>query len=780
MVKKIAVWIIEHRHLVLIGLLLITLFMAFQIKKIDIRSELGDLLPQKHPYVKVHKEYVDLLGDPFKVYLMLEVEKGDIYNKETLSKIKRIDRGIHLIRGVNHNQVYSLASRKVHKVTLKPDGVYVEQIMPNVPETTTDMELFRNIVRESRSVSGIWVSPDEKHALFSCAFIPGRTTFDKLFADVQKLAASEADASHRIYTAGEPVLVGWVYTYQQEMYTLFAVTFLALCITLWMYFRNLVGTIVPVTLTIMGLVWGLGFCVLLGYNLEPLTLVIPLILMARAMSHSVQVTERYFELYHEHKDQKKALIETASCILPPGALGIFTDAAGIFLIGIAPIPIMQKLAMMAGLWAFSIILSGLVGTPVLLSYFKPPKNVASLVDTTRGKTMAMLGWIGRLGYGKTAVAITCVTALLFVVATWIAWKVNIGDVNPGSPVLWEDSEYNVAIKQINSNFPGTEELYVIFEENTKSTLGVFRPSSLEVIDMFQCYMEPYAARSMSVADLVSPIQKYLYGGHPRWEILPTTDKESRQMNFILKGNAAPEDFDLYFTRKETAGNVILWFKDHMGDTIREAIAGVKAFETENQELLKERGVKIRLASGNIGLLAAMNETVVGSQVLNFVLVMSVIIVSVLFTYRSFLAAIILLIPLNFTNVITLSIMYFSGIGLNINTLPIISVGVGVGIDYGIYLLSRLCEEYQKKNAYDVDVASTAVRTTGKAILFTASTMIIGIMIWYFFSSLRFQAEMGLLLAIIMFVNMLGALLILPALVYVIKPKFLAKSTVIVG
>ncbi|MFZ2948225.1 MAG: MMPL family transporter, partial [Desulfuromonadaceae bacterium] len=140
-------------------------------------------------------------------------------------------------------------------------------------------------------------------------------------------------------------------------------------------------------------------------------------------------------------------------------------------------------------------------------------------------------------------------------------------------------------------------------------------------------------------------------------------------------------------------------------------------------------------------------------------------------------AVFLMIPLNLANIITLAAMHYLEIGLNVNTLPIVSVGVGVGIDYGIYLLSRFCEEFQISGAYSLAVANRAIRTTGKAIFFTATTMVVGVLFWYFFSSMKFQAEMGLLLAIIMFLNMLGAMVILPMLLYIFKPKFLGKATV---
>lgn len=780
MVNKVANWIVRNRLVVLAVLLCVTGFFAWKIINIDISTQLSDLLPQKHPYIKVHQEYEEQLGDPFKVYVMLSVNDDDIYDKETLLKIKEIDRELHYIPGVNHNQVYSIASRKVRKVTLKPDGVFVEQLMPVVPESDSEIKELQKTVRKNPGINSIWVSPDERSALFTVAFIPGRVDFKTVFAKVQDIIKTHSDANHRIYAAGEPMLVGWVYNYQNEMYQIFGITFLALFVLLYLYFRNLVGVVVPVISTLLGGLWGLGFCVLLGYNLEPLTLVIPLILMARALSHSVQITERYFECFHELKDVKSALVESISSILPPGILGIVTDAVGILLIAVAPVPIMQKLAYMCGYWALSIIFTGLTATPILLSFFPPSKNIAEIVDLGKGATQKILDRIAKLGYGRAGAITFSVMVLLYIGSGWFASKVNIGDVNPGTPILWQDSEYNVSIKAINDNFPGTDELYVIFEADPENPMGVFQPSFIEAMDLFQEHMVPFTARSLSLGDLLAPIQKYLYGGHPLWDIVPTSDVESRQVNFILKGDAAPDDFDKFFSRDEKSANVVFWFKDHMGDTIRNAITAVDEFIGDNKELLAERQVTVRLASGTIGLLAAMNETVQKSQFLNFVLVMSVIFVLCSITYRSFVAPLILMVPLNLTNLITLSIMHLLGIGLNINTLPIVSVGVGVGIDYGIYLLSRICEETQRQNEYSFNTAATAVKTTGKAIFFTATTMIAGVIFWYFFSSLRFQAEMGFLLALIMLANMLGALLLIPAIVSIFKPKFLKRVKLLVN
>ena len=206
--------------------------------------------------------------------------------------------------------------------------------------------------------------------LFTASFIERLMDYDVIFDHVTRLVEQESDANHIVHAAGEPVLMGWVNKNLQEMYFIFIVTFFAFVCLLWLYFRNALGVVVHLPPIILGVIWFLGFSATLGYNVEPLTLVIPILIVARSLSHSVQYTERYFEIYHEQveKDVKKACIETLEHIFPPGMLGIVTDALGIILIAVAPVPMMQKLAYLCGFWAFSNILSGMLFTPVFISY----------------------------------------------------------------------------------------------------------------------------------------------------------------------------------------------------------------------------------------------------------------------------------------------------------------------------------------------------------------------------------------------------------------------------
>lgn len=777
MIRKLSTWAVNHRFLILGILLLITLVFAFQIRKISIRTEPSDLLPSSHPFMKVHEKYKEQLGGSFKVFLMLRVKEGDIYNKETLGKIVRLTEGLDAIPGVNHNQIYSIASRKLKKLTVTEDAILTEDLMREVPSSLSAMKEFKETVRKTPGVFGVWVSKDEKAALLTAAFIERSMDVNIILKEMDRLIEKESNKNNVVYMAGDPLLMGWVHRYQEEMWWIFGATILSLFILLYFYFRNLVGVLVPVLSTSMGAIWGLGFCGLLGYNLDPLILVIPLLITARALSHSVQITERYFECYHESMNVKESCIMSMQSILPPGTLGIVTDVLGILFIAVAPIPIIQKLAFLCGFWAFAIIFTTLIFCPLVISFFAPPANIAKIVDTERGAVQWILGIIARMGFGKGAIVTLILTIIIAVFAGVSASRVGIGDVHPGSPILWEDSNYNIAIDNINKSFPGTDELYVLLEG--EGPRAVESPGVLRVLNSFQRHMEKssFASRTQSVSDLLPSVYKTIYGGHPKWETIPLEKAQAAQIFYRLGSNSAPGDYDLYFSRDESVANVVIWYKDHMGKTLREAVAAAKKFIEENKEALAKEKCSFRLASGTLGMQAATNEAVEKSQLLNMILVLSSVFLLCAITYRSVVAAVFLMIPLNLANIITLSVMHGLNIGLNINTLPIVSVGVGVGIDYGIYLLSRFCEEFQISGEYSLAVANRAIRTTGKAIFFTATTMVVGVLFWYFFSSMKFQAEMGLLLAIIMFLNMVGAMVILPVLLYIFKPKFLGRAKV---
>jgi predicted RND superfamily exporter protein len=246
------------------------------------------------------------------------------------------------------------------------------------------------------------------------------------------------------------------------------------------------------------------------------------------------------------------------------------------------------------------------------------------------------------------------------------------------------------------------------------------------------------------------------------------------MNLVISA-AQTGDFDRMMSREHQNANIIIWCKDHKGTTIREVVKRAREWIEESKDFEK---VEFKLASGYLGILAAVNEVVAAAQAQNMALILLLMIVTTTICYRSFVAALMLLVPLTLANFLTMVVMVMNEISLNINTIPVASIGIGVGVDYAIYILSRICEEYQVHRDYNKAIP-IAIRTTGKAVFFTATTLVGGVIFWFFLSSLRFQAEMGLLLSLLMLINMFLALGLLPAMVYVFKPRFVGEAKMLI-
>jgi predicted RND superfamily exporter protein len=415
--------------------------------------------------------------------------------------------------------------------------------------------------------------------------------------------------------------------------------------------------------------------------------------------------------------------------------------------------------------------------PVLLTYLPAPnlERVEAIVNPRKGFEAPLLRLLGRLGEGKRPAAVLAGTAMLTAVAAVLTSGITIGDAHPGTPILWPDSEYNEAIAAINRSYPGSDQLFVIVDGEAPDIIK--RPEVLHRLNEFQRFMEqsPDVGATVSLADFIIPMNRLLHSGDPKYELVPEDVSLTGSIMLLILAGTSPGDFDRFVSRDYEDANITVWYRDHKGDTIRNAIARAKEFIADAPAI---EGIEFALASGYMGVLAAVNEVVAGSQATCLLLLLVVVLITCSITYRSLVAPIMLMVPLAVANLFATAFMAVKGIGLNINTLPVATIGIGVGVDYGIYLLSRICEEYQNLGRFDAAI-QTAINTTGKAIMFTATTLVAGVIFWYFLSDLRFQAEMGLLLALLMLINMLTAVVVLPALVGFFKPRFVGEVKLLV-
>ena len=769
MAERLGKFLLRQRVIVLIIILGITGFFGYQAANIRVESPLIDLFPKTHPYVETYTKYAGVFGGASRVAIQIEVKEGDIFDKEVLQKIRRITKELELLDGINNYQVLSLAQRKVKE--LKIDAVRgfraVPVMWPKVPETDEEIEELRHRIYTNRRIFGTLVSLDSKATLIVGGFFEKKLKPLEAYNQIEAIVEKERDDNTIISVIGRPVLLGNILSRSSQLIWLFALTVLSILAVLLIYFRDLRGVVVPLITAIVSAIWGIGFLSTLNLNFDTLVIVVPFIISARALSHSVQMVKRYIEEYISHLDKQKAAASCFTGLFKPGMLAIVTDAAGVMLVLLTPIPLLQKLAVLGGFWVISILVSDMILNPILLS-FLPAPNVEK--QTKKGPMDRMLARAAGWTLGRQRWWILGVTVVVFVIGFLFARTLVVGDVHPGTPMLWPDSKYNRDTERMAEKFRNTEEFTVVVEGDTRDAIK--NPKVLRAMEAFQHHMEaiPEVGATSSLADLLPGIIAILHGSDPKWELIPDDPRETGFFLEMIFSSSEPGDLVRFVTIDSQNANITMYLRDHKGETLRKVVEHAQAFIDQNPI----QGAKFRMAGGYGGLLAAINEEVTKHQAQVTVLAFGIIFLFCALAYRSILAGLLFLVPLAVSNYLTYALMGARGIGLDVNSLPVVAVGVGLGVDYGLYIVGRIQEEFQRSQNIQTAII-TALGTAGKAVIFTASTMVFGVVFWSF-SFLRFQADMGTMLLFWMIISMLGGMILLPTLVATIKPKFIFGKT----
>ena len=330
---------VEKRAIILALVILATIVFGFFAVQIEMYTTFADLLPEDHPYIQVHNRYWKTFGGANVVLLSVEATQGDIFNTRTLEKIKALTELIERTPGANNYQIFSIARQKVKDVRATAWGIEVEPVMwPDVPRSAEEIQRLRNLVYANPTVMGRLSSEDGKAALITAAFNEERLDYAALFGRVRQAIKELEDSTTRIHAAGEPILYGWIYYHLGSIAQIIALTCLSIFVILAVYYRNLNGILIPVLSALVTFIWGTGFTALMGYNFEPLILVVPFLIAARTISHSIQFRERFFEELERYGDKEKAAVESTAGLMMPGSVSIITDAIGLTVLLVAPMP----------------------------------------------------------------------------------------------------------------------------------------------------------------------------------------------------------------------------------------------------------------------------------------------------------------------------------------------------------------------------------------------------------------------------------------------------------
>jgi predicted RND superfamily exporter protein len=672
---------------------------------------------------------------------------------------------VFFIPGVDRATVTSLFTPNVRFIEVVEEGFSGGNVVPaSFRGTPADLDIVRQNVLKSGNV-GRLVANDFRGALIRAELLEAdpvsgqRLNYRAVANQLEAVRAKYQSDGIDVHIIGFAKAVGDITEGAIGVLAFFGVAFVITTVLLYLYNRSVWLTALALVAALMPVIWLLGLLPILGYGIDPMSILVPFLIFSIGVSHAVQMTNVRKQATLMGLDSQDAALNAFLELFIPGSVALLTNALGFLVIMHIKIDVVRELGITACLGVALMILTNKILLPILLSYIpaprRPPRPAILRFD---GVWRA----ISAFAEPRVAVVTLLVAALFLGIGSWKARELKTGDLGKGIPELHDDSRYNRDNRAIVDSFSiGVDVLSVIVQ--TKGVQGACTNFAImDAVDRFEFYMRNvHGVQSvLALPGVAKVVGSGWNEGSLDWRAL------SRNPD-VLAQSVTPVDTATGLLNTDcSAMQVLVFTRDHQGTTIAHIVSEVKKFAAENNT----PQIEFKLASGNVGVMAATNEAVNDAEVTMLLALFGAIALLCFVTFRSWEAVLCIILPLTLVSILCNALMATLGIGLKVSTLPVIALGVGVGVDYGIYLYEQIKFHMEKRGMSLRDAYYQALRRRGTAAVFTAVTMGIGVGTWSF-SALKFQADMGILLAFMFVVNMVGAIFLLPSLAAILlRPR----------
>jgi uncharacterized protein len=752
--------------------------------KLVLNASFEKMIPQSQPYIKnylTHQKELRGLGNALRV--VVENADGDIFDPRYLDALKRINDDLFLTPGVDRAWVKSLWTPAVRWTEVTEEGFRGGPVMPDgyngSPQSVE--QLKQNIAR-----SGIVGSLVANNFKSSMIFVPlldkdpatGKTidyrslsrVLDDIrlkydSADGRAAPADGAATPHvRVHVIGFAKLVGDLIAGLLKVMVFFGIAAVIATLIIFSYTRCVRSTALVIACSIVAVIWQLGLVALLGFDLDPFSILVPFLVFAIGVSHGAQKMNGIMQDIGRGTHKLVAARYTFRRLFLAGLTALLADAVGFAVLMVIDIPVIRDLALTASIGVAVLIFTNLLLLPVFLSYAGVSAKAAARslreerLETSGRGLGAIWSWLDRFttrGYAFGAIATAIVLAAI---GFAVSLQLKIGDLDPGAPELRADSRYNRDNAFITANYALSSDQFAVIVRTEKE--GCLKYPTLVDADRLAWTLKqvPGVQTTVSLADAARQITAGSFEGNPKWL---TINRNQDVLNYAAQ-QASVNNPDLFNTECSVMP-VIAYLADHKAETLDRVVRASAAFadthSTDNQRFL--------LAAGSAGIEAATNIVVEQANRTMLLYVYAAVVVLCFITFRSWRAVIVAVVPLALTSILCEALMVVLGIGVKVATLPVIALGVGIGVDYALYLLSVQLAQ-QRAGVPLGEAYKKAVQFTGKVVALVGVTLAAGVITWAF-SPIKFQADMGVLLTFMFVWNMLGALILIPALSYVLLP-----------
>ena len=764
--------IFGHRPHVIGLFVLATVLLGWSASSLRIDAGFAKLLPLKHPYMQTFTKHQQEFGGANRVLVAVVARDGNMFTPEFFEVLKNVTDEVFFIPGIDRGRVQSLFTPNVRYTEVVEDGIAAGNVIPDDFEPTPEglEQVRRNILKAG--IVGRLVANDFSGAIVSAELMEFEPTsgqrldFISVAEEIESRVREKFDHDSvagsavdvivdrtpvDVHVIGFAKVVGDIAAGATRVVLFFLVTLLITGLLVFLYAQSSRLALLVLACASLAVVWQLGTMTLLGFGMDPMSILVPFLIFAIAVSHGVQMVSWTRSEIFAGADSLTAARTSFRRLLVPGGIALATDLIGFFTILFIQIQVIQEIAIAASIGVAAIILMNLVLLPVLLTYFRFDEHYRERLVVRARHLDHLWQVVARVTDRTPATIIVGVSVLLAVFGFWKGLQVQIGDLHRGVPELRADSRYNHDTAVITSKFSiGVDILNGIAETKPE---GCVDYGVMNTIDEFAWRMANLGG-VQSTIDLPGVAKMLNAGwneGSPKWRVL------SRNTSVLTQSVTYVPTTTGLLNSDCSVMPVMIFTRDHKAQTIESIVSAVKQFEAEHGN----EDVSFKLATGNVGVMAATNEAVAAAQWPIMACVFASVILLCLISFRSVRGTLCILLPLGLVSLLAYALMAMLEIGLKVSTLPVAALGVGVGVDYGIYLYSRFRTFYREGDSLHEAYLKT-LRVTGNGVLFTGITLAIGVSTWIF-SPLKFQADMGVLLAFLFLMNMIGALILLPAL-----------------
>lgn len=758
----------NHRLIVVLLCAILTALLGWQATKLHLNASFEKTIPSHHSYIQNYLRYQNQLsGLGNSVRIAVENPKGTIYDANYLRALRGLSDEIFLLPGVDRMKMKSLWTSSTRWVGVTEDGLEGGPVIPDGYNESPQslVSLAANIARSGEI--GQIVSLDARSTVIYVPLLAntpdGRMLSYADFSDeLEALRDKYEQKGLKVHITGFAKLVGDLIDGVRAVLMFFALAVAIATAMVFWYTRCIRSTLLVVAASLVAVVWQLGLLPTLGYTLDPYSILVPFLVFAIGMSHGAQKMNGIMQDVGRGMDKLVAARFTFRRLFLAGLTALLADAVGFAVLLVIDIQVIRELAIAASLGVAVLIFTNLILLPIMLSYTGVSSTAAvrslraEAADAAGKDKHPLWAFLDRFTQRKWA-SIAVIAAMAMGIAGYaVSTQLKIGDLDPGAPELRADSRYNRDVGFMNLSYGASSDVLAVMVKTPEGECSQY--DTLSKIDALEWQLRKLdgVEDTNSLARLNRRMLVGLTEGSPKWyELLSNQD----MLNTVTAG--APRG--LY---NDSCGLLTLYvfLRDHKADTLTRVVEHVEAFARENNT----QDVQFLLAAGTAGIEAATNIAVKEAWRKMLYLVYGAVVVLSFITFRSWRAVVVAVLPLMLTSVLAEALMVALGMGVKVATLPVIALGVGIGIDYALYILSVTLAELRKGKSLS-ESYYRALLFTGKVVMLTGVTLAIGVVTWVA-SPIKFQADMGLLLAFMFLWNMLGALILLPALAhFLLKP-----------